>query len=203
MSLLLRRRMLLNEANTGLLPSAYRQVTYIESTGTQYIDTGLIPNQDTKVYAKFKLTEVASNFVFGARYSSQQRACYVAGAMGPLSLRWGAQPTLSYGTTDTNLHEVTMGKDGIYWDGVLLENPADTEFTCPNNFYIFASYNNGTVAYGKTHIYTLKLWDNGTLIREYIPCYRKNDNEIGLYDMVENKFYTNQGAGTFLKGADV
>lgn len=195
--------MAMTDNEQSLLPKEYQQVDYIESTGTQYIDTGLIPNQDTKVYAKFKLTKVASNFVFGARYGSQQMACYVAGAIGPWSLRWGAKPTLSYETTDTNLHEITMGKDGIYWDGAWLENPANTEFTCPNNFYIFASYNNGTVAYGKTHIYTLKLWDNGTLIREYIPCYHKNDNEIGLYDMVENKFYTNQGTGTFLKGADI
>lgn len=203
MNLLSRRMVLMSAIGKTLLPKEYQQVEYLESTGTQYIDTGLIPNQDTKVYAKFKLTEVASNFVFGARYASQQRACYVAGATGPWSLRWGARPIRSYGTTDTNLHEITMGKDGVYWDGVLLENPADTEFTCPNNFYIFASYNNGTVAYGKTHIYTLKLWDNDTLIREYIPCYRKNDNEIGLYDMVENKFYTNQGTGEFLIGGEV
>ena len=38
---------------------------------------------------------------------------------------------------------------------------------------------------------------------DLVPCYRKSDNEIGLYDLVNNQFYTNQGSGTFLKGADV
>ena len=45
-------------------------------------------------------------------------------------------------------------------------------------------------------------YDGDTLIRNYIPCYRKSDNEIGLYDIVNNVFYTNQGTGVFLKGSN-
>lgn len=40
-------------------------------------------------------------------------------------------------------------------------------------------------------------------MRNFIPCYRRSDNVIGLYDLVENKFYTNAGTGNFLKGPDV
>ena len=48
----------------------------------------------------------------------------------------------------------------------------------------------------------LKISENGILIRNFIPCYRKSDNEIGLYDIVNNVFYTNQGTGEFLKGSN-
>ena len=52
-------------------------------------------------------------------------------------------------------------------------------------------------------IYSLKVWDNDTLIRNFIPVYRKIDSVIGLYDTIEGKFYTNAGTGTFLKGGNV
>lgn len=44
---------------------------------------------------------------------------------------------------------------------------------------------------------------NGTnVIRNFIPCYRKSDNEVGLYDLVNDVFYTNQGTGSFTYGVD-
>lgn len=52
-------------------------------------------------------------------------------------------------------------------------------------------------------LYSFKIYDNGTLIRDFIPCYRVADNEVGLYDIVNNQFYTNQGTGSFTKGPDV
>ena len=56
--------------------------------------------------------------------------------------------------------------------------------------------------YNPIKIYNLKISENGILIRNFIPCYRKSDNEIGLYDIVNNVFYTNQGTGVFLKGSN-
>ena len=56
---------------TMALPSGYTQYEYIESSGTQYIDTGFKPNQDTRVVMKTQLTADAStSWVFGARNSN-------------------------------------------------------------------------------------------------------------------------------------
>lgn len=49
----------------------------------------------------------------------------------------------------------------------------------------------------------LQFYDEDTLMIDLIPCYRKADNVIGMYDLVNDKFYTNEGTGTFLKGKDV
>jgi hypothetical protein len=54
--------------------------------------------------------------------------------------------------------------------------------------------------YGKYKIYSCKLYKSNQMVRNFIPCYRKADNEIGMYDLVNKVFYTNQGTGTFLKG---
>ena len=49
----------------------------------------------------------------------------------------------------------------------------------------------------------MEIMNEGKPFRHFIPCYRKSDNVIGLYDLVEGTFYTNSGTGTFTKGSDV
>ena len=45
--------------------------------------------------------------------------------------------------------------------------------------------------------------NGGGLIQYFIPCYRRSDNVIGFYDLVNDVFYTNAGSGTFSKGPNV
>ena len=52
-------------------------------------------------------------------------------------------------------------------------------------------------------VYGFKVYDNGTLIADYIPCYRKSSGVIGFYDMVSGTFLTNSGSGALTKGFDV
>jgi hypothetical protein len=39
-------------------------------------------------------------------------------------------------------------------------------------------------------LYSCQIYDNGTLIRDYVPCLNEV-GVVGLYDKVENKFYGN------------
>ena len=48
--------------------------------------------------------------------------------------------------------------------------------------------------------YSFKIWKGDTLLRDFVPCYRKSDNVLGMYDIVEGEFYTNSGTGQFLAG---
>lgn len=52
-------------------------------------------------------------------------------------------------------------------------------------------------------VYGFQIFHLGSLILNFIPCYRKSDNEPGMYDTVNNVFYTNAGTGTFIIGNDV
>ena len=39
---------------------------------------------------------------------------------------------------------------------------------------------------------------------DLVPCYRKIDNVIGMYDIINETFYTNASSdGSFTKGGDV
>lgn len=46
----------------------------------------------------------------------------------------------------------------------------------------------------------LKMWTDDVLVRNYIPVQRKSDSEVGLYDLANDVFYTNDGTGTFIAG---
>ena len=52
-------------------------------------------------------------------------------------------------------------------------------------------------------IFALDFFDGNNLAKLLVPCYRKSDSTIGMYDTVNGMFYTNAGTGTFDKGADV
>lgn len=53
--------------------------------------------------------------------------------------------------------------------------------------------------------YRFKIWDDGTLVRDFIPVYRKSDNKPGLYDLVNGVFYSNEATSgsDFTAGPDV
>jgi hypothetical protein len=44
------------------------------------------------------------------------------------------------------------------------------------------------------------MWENGNLIKSLIPARRISDNILGLYDIINNQFYTNAGSGEFIAG---
>lgn len=49
--------------------------------------------------------------------------------------------------------------------------------------------------------YYLKITQQGTVTVNLIPCYRKADSAIGMYDLVSSSFF--EASGTWYKGADV
>jgi hypothetical protein len=53
------------------------------------------------------------------------------------------------------------------------------------------------------NIYYFKIYISGILSKEFIPCYRKSDNVVGMYDVINDAFYTNSGTGTFIKGPNI
>jgi hypothetical protein len=113
----------------------------------------------------------------------------------------------SFATNTSNVYTVRNGKDGCYINGTKIRDYGDVTFgTSTLPMYLFA-LNTPAEAYTKRafigQIYGCKIYEGTELIRDFVPCYRKSDNVIGLYDLANNEFYTNNGTGEFIKGADV
>lgn len=201
-----------------ILPSAYKRVEYIESTGTQWIDTGIIPNETTEfelmVYSNNEFN-TSSGFrnIFGSNNSSNgNMLSYQLSTYGTYSASTGGG---QFQNNKTKVSGLGMSKQTImiisyhnkvfYGGNNITKNVNAAAYTGATSIYLFSNHpSNGATPKGGNHrIYYFKLYNQGSVVRDFIPCYRKRDDEIGLYDLVEGVFYTNKGTGLFTKGADV
>ncbi len=216
MSILLRRRGLLMQQNKSLLPNTYQQVKYIESTGTQYIDTGIVPVSTISITTKVQFTVNYADAAFmqamnGCASDSANTRC----VFGYTS--FSSDKNFYIGISDKNIftevpfdtkiHTIAINMNGEWSiDGVTKKQIVQTS-QANETFWLFArNYSTNQDSFNNPcsmRLYNFKAYDNGTLIRDFIPCYRKHDGVIGLYDIVNDVFYTNQRTGTFIKGGDV
>lgn len=187
----------LSKTRLNVLPKEYQEVEYIESTATQYIDTGYVPNQNTSVDIKF--VKHSNTFVFGSRTSLSLNSFGIALLQDGFRSDYGSSNIICQRSFSEPII-LNVDKNKVYVYNSLEITHEQQVFTSPGNLYLFGINNNNNILYGSHSIYYCKIYDNGTLVRDMIPCYRKNDNVVGMYDTVNNVFYTNAGTGTFEVG---
>lgn len=208
------------------LPSAYQEVDYIEASGGQYIDTGVKASDhaDGIGYtmdgnaAGFAVSGT-TNYFFGALSGGVRTGnvsigtssvgfdagilllCGSAsGAVRQTGFTFGEDFTLTV-TASSAVSDTTMALNGA---AANRQSYVTTAAMPAANIYLLACNGIDTSRSFKGKLYSFAMTAaDGTPIRNFVPCYRKADGVIGLYDAVSGVFYTNQGTGAFTKGADV
>ena len=183
-----------------------KYLDYIESSGTQYIDTGVNPNQDTRVVisAKFNTQPNTDSAIFGIRNSNtMQFWCYWRNSDAKYAFRFGSSSTnnlvaatsTEQNTIDANKNVLTIGANSA--------TAAAATFTATYSMYLFAVNNAGSMQYpASVKIYSCQIYDNGALVRDFVPC-ENESGEVGMYDKLNNVFYANDGTGVFTAGSVV
>lgn len=173
-------------------------VDYLESTGTQYIDTGFIPTEYTRTIAKLYTEETGNKNWFGILDSNYGTGSYVFDSMSPTSIEYvfgrGNWTTVTVSDVVGKQFIVDFGKEGIYINDTKIDTPSATFSTGTNSMAIFVR--KGGSAYISGRCYWLEIIDNGNTIRSYKPAV--DENGVGfLFDEVEHKVYLNAGTGAF------
>lgn len=187
------------------LPSGYTELEYIQSSGTQYIDTGLKPNQDTRVVTKFDMTQTDTAWRklwgSGSRSYDLDFALWNDGTT-KLQSYYGTKTNNAVPITDMSLN-VDANKNIWKYSGETITFDKNN-FTCAYSMYIFNVNKDNSPAYlpGMMKLYLFKIYDNDVLVRDFIPC-KNPSGTIGLYDSVNNQFYQNAGSGTFIAGPEI
>ena len=201
---------------TGKLPKGYQQVEYIESTGTQWISTSYIPTvtEDMKIELEYMFTaqQTGDSFLFGSKNNGAAVQCqkYSHARWYCASGIYNFRNLLSSCGGELNKkYSLIMDKNLLTIDGQSVNNTSTTSGDAVP-LYIFAGNWNGKTQFINTgaRIYKLTFTANGILEANFIPCYKKaensENNKPGLYNLLEGKFYTNQGTGVdFTVGNDV
>lgn len=189
------------QSSSKRLPEGHNELKWIESTGTQYINTLFVPNNNTRVVADIMSTSTEVRWAFGARRSSNA-GTYCFAIMSATSIRTDFGSANKTGTVADALARTVVDKDKeiCKFGDTIITNTAET-FSADFSLYLGTINTAGTAATNgfQGRYYPSQIYDNGTLVRDYIPD-MLDSGEVGLYDMVEGKFYPNAGTGVFLAG---
>lgn len=182
----------------------YQPVEYIEGTGTQYIDTLFTPTSLSKVIVNIRITDENADAYFGVYKGNIYN--YLGYYKGAKKFQINYVTEHNFTTSDilnTHEYEIDYSNNRVRFDET---TESDSSSAIPvNTFGLFAIHRDSSwQTYSSSQlVYSCKIYDNNILVRDFRPCYRKTDNEIGLYDIVNDVFYINNGTGTFIKGPDV
>lgn len=174
------------------------ELQYIQSSGTQYIDTGFKPNQNTRIVCDFQNMDTSALvWLFGVQPSWAVSMFDIAiYANGTVHTGYGANSATINCNVGTARQIVDKNKNVTTVGGVTNTLGAQT-FQAEITAVLFAyRHKDGIGNNAKARIYSCQIYDNGTLVRDFIPVL-DNNGVACLYDKVEGKLYYNQGSGAF------
>ena len=187
------------------LPSGYIKLDYIQSSGTQYINTGFTPKGNSRVVMDFEnmLIPADAAALFGARTDTEKNVFGMWFDTTAVQPHYGnvTYNTKPIAVASYNVRQIYDLNKGVATVGGTSVTFNQLTFNSGCNLTLLAINTNGTVderrASGK--LYSAKIYDNGTLVRDFIPC-KNASGTIGLWDNVNSVFYANAGTGTFSTG---
>lgn len=192
-----RRRMMM-----GIKKLPYdAEIEYLESSGTQYINTNIVPTSATTFTFVMAITnsgDVQNGVIQGIsgtyyRFHLGKEGGYFQGGVGTTYKRSSRE--------NTQRHTFSLIGSGVF----KIDNSSYacrnlTNITIP--IFVFARNTNGTPSnYIKGKLYSCQIYDSSELIMDLIPV--RVGNVGYMYDKVTKRLFGNAGTGNFTLGSDV
>ena len=183
------------------LASGYTELEYIETTGTQYIDTDIKPDADYDVETVFTTPNTLSN---GSLFGNQSADVLLYLSSNTFSVynnnsnKGALTPTIS-ANAQYSVKLSVVGTSATI-SGDLTGTFSGLTITGTRNILLGANYSSNVTDFGKFKYHSMKITKSGVLVRNLVPAKRNSDSVLGMYDTVNNQFYTNAGSGTFGAG---
>ena len=203
------------------------EVEYLESTGTQWIDTGVTVSGSSHIVVKMSGYDLVGKWMFGARQAYLQSAVGLfadsGGAVNSFRFAWGSYLTSEPFTyTTKNVGVVTInisaGRLTITRENIpytYTEQATTQAFTTPCPLVLFVLNNNGNaIAQAAVKIHGVQIDD----VRNLVPVRFTNEqgqSEGAMYDRANptvgmnpdgsprtDGLYRNRGTGAFTIGPD-
>ena len=197
----------------------YQVLKYLESSGTQAIDTGVKFGGTTRLALRMQTLNGITDGMIGAidactsgghdrfhfnviiNNNAQELHVYALHLDNSILIK----------NVDGAWHEWDIDKfrGRIFKDSseiaAISSGPAYTDAKADHSTLWLFGRNSNTPSlrqYAKVRISTTVIMQEGNLERQLIPCRRLSDNELGMYDLVHREFLTNIGTGSFAAGPE-
>lgn len=167
----------------------YTPIEYIQFTGSQRIDTGIICDQNTKIRLMFTTDTSSAKYLYGVRDSANEKSV-TAYLTKNGAWRFG-NTYASFSPAQGQVYSVVVNKDGVYIDGTKYKYGSTVK-----NFQAIASLTLGSARtssgalalpqfIGKLYFFRV---DNGNnVLINYQPVLR-SDGVYGFLDKVSGEF---------------
>ena len=198
------------------VPSEYTLLDYIETRNTGYMNINYFPNDNTnyEVCCQLNYSQKADGSVFGCRTSPGSADEFIVWFNNNSN-----QPTETIsprrGIISTSPYTYTVAGSSFPWRTISLSNKVfsidgSTKYTYTNTYpqsalslYLFVMNSNNSDDtrgfYGRLKY--LKISENNVLMKHLVPVSRKRDGIVGMYDLVNDEFYSNQrNTNNFIAG---
>ena len=196
--------------NLNAIPRGYISIPYIEQTGSQWLDTEFIPNQDTKVQLKVMNLQVTGDVIFGYYTSTDltdwRLFNYSSKIYFDIPGGSGYGNRLIDNTVNSfpinTIKELELGNfyiTDLTTNTVLINGTTIANYTGTSSLKLGRYMNTST---SKNKWYYIKIYDGEVLARNMQPCIKISTNEPGLYDLVQGKFYGSETETFFVAGSE-
>ena len=189
-------------------PPTPTYVPYIRGGGDgSYIDTGIKPDNTTKVIVWARNFQPGGGNLFGSRTSSiSNRFCLLtpgAANAGRIRIDYGNANDTYADDQFANLshyHKYELYQGVLKIDDVTIAaTGTQPTFSGTYNLYLFGNNNAGTLQNLNfpADICACQIYKGGTLVRDFTPV---ESPSVGLYDAVSETVFTNAGSGALSYG---
>ena len=182
------------------------EVEYLESTWTQWIDTGVNASTSLVINCDFQFTNATGNQLNGT-YGDSGRLQF-----GIVNGEWSVgigTVGVSGATADVLRHSITINvpQKQVLFDRINYGDysSASATYESYQHIWLFARTNTESKAPCRERIFSCAITSNNILVRSFVPVrVGSGANAVGyMYDRVTHKLFGNQGTGAFVIGPDV
>ena len=173
---------------------------YLESTGTQWIDTGVSISDASLADVTWNVEAVSYNDgCMGAYGQGSYTSMYINFYSNKFYMRNMRTSGGSF-TGVSGFNTVRFSGGNSYLNGTAVETEIPLNIKPVRTMYLFAYNRGGTTGFCKARVSSFVVKENGVLLCDFIPV-RKGT--VGyLYDRVSDQLYGNAGTGSFIVGPD-
>lgn len=195
----------------------YQRVEYVYSAGTSggWFLTDFVPDNTSGMELTYSVSTFVDIAMMGTRNTSSDTRCYNfyprAATVGYVGWKTAQSWSVSTATNTkytartnwlNSKKAVILNADGTTLATKSVSGTLPTQVT-PIGIGRYNNATNSPTSARPITIYGARLSHGSEVVREYIPCYRKSDGEIGLYETFTNTFVTSANANSFTKGSDI
>lgn len=195
--------------------SDFKILDYIQSTGNQFIDINYIPKT---LHTKYELgfMRTGTNGLWNPIINSEEDVrfgimCTTSGTdrFNKGQFHIGATSefkSVQFPISDNVKYDMIADKTGISVNNTKYDLEGVVNATGQWSTYINHRRNSSSSyssEYSLGRWYYLKIYEDDELVKDFVPVKRIYDDELGVYDRINNNFYVNNGTGEFTAGPEI